>query len=409
MARENYTKSNKNNILKMLNSAKQLEEIKEPIGEGVDSLDKDDVEALDKDIAIYTMPESFRFANVKAKSANKAGLAIIIGGGLFLLALAVGIYFLFFNDSSKAAKKETPKIPASEEQPAAKQPEAPAAKIAESPREAYLRLKKDFISEPGASSLEPTISDIGEITEETSGNQSVLKVLSKDGSKSGLVNMTLDGGVWKLSDENWTTITKEEPVTSTPETVMPEQDVLKPGIDSDADGLTDKEEIALTSDPNLADSDGDTYPDFVEFEKLFNPAGTGKLTDNKNIKKYENATFGYDFLYPSSWNLSTVGSDESVVIKSEDNQFIQVIVQPNADKETVEAWYKKQFNETEISSDKLVNNVFWDGVKSKDSLIIYLTDKKHNFIFTVTYNPGSSATLDYMNLFNLAVKTFEIK
>lgn len=393
----------------MLNSAKQLEEIKEPIGEGADSLDKDDIEALDKDIAIYTMPESFRFANVKAKSANKAGLVIIIGGGLFLLGLAVGMYFLFFNDSSKAVKKEAPKTPAPKEQPAPKQPEAPVAKIAESPREAYLRLKKNFIPEPGASSSAPAISDIGEITEETGGNQSVLKVFSKDGGKSGLVNMTLDGGVWKLFDEKWTTIAKEEPATSTPETTASEQDVLKSGIDSDADGLTDKEEIALTSNPNLADSDGDTYPDFVEFEKLFNPAGIGKLTDNKNIKKYENTTFGYNFLYPSVWNLSTVGSDESVVIKSEDNQFIQVIVQPNADKETIEAWHKKQFDETEILSDRLISSVSWDGVKNKDSLIIYLTDKKHNFIFTVTYNPGSSATLDYMNLFNLAVKTFEIK
>ena len=89
-----------------------------------------------------------------------------------------------------------------------------------------------------------------------------------------------------------TAIIKEEPVEEEPEVVTV--------VDSDGDGLSDAEEMALGTDPDLvdtdedglgdreeenvygtdpldADTDGDTYTDGAEVEGGYNPNGSGKL------------------------------------------------------------------------------------------------------------------------------------
>lgn len=48
-------------------------------------------------------------------------------------------------------------------------------------------------------------------------------------------------------------------------------------IDSDSDGLTDKEEAIYGTDPKKADTDGDGYSDGDEVKNGFNPLGEGKL------------------------------------------------------------------------------------------------------------------------------------
>lgn len=53
--------------------------------------------------------------------------------------------------------------------------------------------------------------------------------------------------------------------------------ILRLNIDSDADGVSDQDEIGIYhTDPRKADTDGDTYPDGEEIEKGYNPLGPGK-------------------------------------------------------------------------------------------------------------------------------------
>ncbi|MFC1617816.1 hypothetical protein ACFL2B_00885 [Patescibacteria group bacterium] len=47
-------------------------------------------------------------------------------------------------------------------------------------------------------------------------------------------------------------------------------------IDSDNDGLSDEEEAQYGTDPNLQDTDGDSYSDKVEIDGGFNPLGPGQ-------------------------------------------------------------------------------------------------------------------------------------
>lgn len=42
-------------------------------------------------------------------------------------------------------------------------------------------------------------------------------------------------------------------------------------LDSDQDGLTDQEEKALGTNPNMADTDGDGYSDGAEIKSGYNP------------------------------------------------------------------------------------------------------------------------------------------
>jgi hypothetical protein len=49
-------------------------------------------------------------------------------------------------------------------------------------------------------------------------------------------------------------------------------------IDTDGDGLPDKLEEGLSTNPNNSDSDGDGYSDLTEIQSGYNPLGSGKLT-----------------------------------------------------------------------------------------------------------------------------------
>jgi hypothetical protein len=70
-------------------------------------------------------------------------------------------------------------------------------------------------------------------------------------------------------------------------TTLPQQKTITPSVlgtkiinndvDSDHDGLSDKEELALGTNPTKADTDGDSYADGLEVKNGYNPLGPGKL------------------------------------------------------------------------------------------------------------------------------------
>lgn len=54
-------------------------------------------------------------------------------------------------------------------------------------------------------------------------------------------------------------------------------------LDSDADGLCDKLEIGLGTEPNNSDSDGDGYDDGTEIKNNYDPLSNGKLNYDLNL------------------------------------------------------------------------------------------------------------------------------
>lgn len=419
---------------------------------------------IEENVAIHTMPERFRLAHGKRDKAKQAGLLIIVGGALFLIIASFLLYYFLIRKASPKPSPVATSTPVKEETPKPEPPKKEEEKPAKAPKESYLEMKKEFekakslsqllevvkqyavknrveeiekykeeigklpnflgqeistttyaalgINETsagiGAILLEsaPRLKEMGEITEKISGSAAILSVFATTTNfrEEGTIKMAIEDNVWKLDSEKWRIIEdlSAKIATSTPENFVN-------GADSDNDGLTNKEEVLFGSSGNNTDSDQDTYYDLAEVLNLYNPAGAGKLEVSATIKKYENAKYKYSLLYPSAWSASAVGGDDSIILKSVDNHFVQIITQSNSQKQTIENWYRTQFNVMSVGAEKKVVLSDWQGIRSEDNLVLYLTDKDHKYIYTITYNPGESNTLEYKNIFEMVIKSFIIK
>ncbi|MCK5320822.1 hypothetical protein KAJ61_05565 [Candidatus Parcubacteria bacterium] len=179
-------------------------------------------------------------------------------------------------------------------------------------------------------------------------------------------------------------------------------------IDSDQDGLSDLEEIILDCNINSDDSDGDGYKDLDELKKLYNPAGSGKIIVNPNIEEYTNASHKYSIYYPDIWLKTDVDGDNSVLFRAGNNQYMQIIVQDNVKKHSLEEWYKEQLNVASIVGSQIIYKTGWNGIKNEDGLIAYLTQGTNNKIFIISYNVGLDNMLRFKNIFNMIVESFEL-
>lgn len=327
------------------NKSAQPEIIKEEVSAPPAATLKEPVQV--DNLAIHVMPERFRHESVKQDGAKNMGLLIIVAGIAVLLAAGVALYYFLFKEPDVVITQK-PSVVAENNQPAAEL----AAKAPE--------------------------------------------ILTATGTETATLPSDVEIATTTLA-------------TTTAETAPLPDFSLTIGADHDNDGLTDKEEILLGISSTTPDTDGDGYLDGAEFINLYNPAGADKLTANPRIALYENKTFAYDLLYPSAWQTSVNGGDDSLMFKTGDNQFIQVIVQPNVNKETLEEWYREQLDVLTISEAERVSGLNWQGLKTPDGLNIYLTDKKQNYIFSLTYNPAGADTLEYFNIFQMVVKSFNLK
>jgi hypothetical protein len=321
--------------------------------------EKDIEKELEKNITVHVMPERFRIFHTQKDKAKITGLFIIIGGGIFLIIASVALYFYLF----KSKPSEIMPIPSAQD------------------------------IEMDKSETRPKVID---------------KQESKKAEKQDLPAQTGSKETRRATTSPIVIpITEESRATSTA-TSTQEISGFSLGVDSDNDGLTDKEEEIFGSQIDNKDSDGDGYNDLTEVINLYNPTGAGKLKDNANISQYTNSTYNYNLIYPAGWSISNVGGDDSVMFRSDDNHFIQVIVQSNVNKETIEDWYKSQFDVISIEGSRRIISENWRGIKSEDGLIIYLSDTGNNYIYTITYNLGNNNVLEYKNIFEMIISSFEV-
>jgi len=188
---------------------------------------------------------------------------------------------------------------------------------------------------------------------------------------------------------------------------------LKPGNDTDQDGLTDVEENLWSTDLQKKDTDGDSYDDGKEVLNLYSPSVAGsddkaKLFGAGQIKSYTNTKFGYSLFYPASWQVNDFGdSGEQVVFISNSGEFFEVIVSKNdGSYATIKDWYQAQNPASDSSSweEVLIGN--WSGIKSQDKLNVYLL--KNNYIYALSYNVGLKQELNYQTTFNMVLKSFQL-
>ncbi|MFH1427055.1 MAG: hypothetical protein ABIG60_00810 [Patescibacteria group bacterium] len=378
-------------IKKTIKSKPVSKEKSEESGEiknGKEEREKEGIEynkRLTEEILVHTMPDRFRKSRVVEGKAKNIGLIIVIGGSLAIVVASFLFYYYFI---------KPPKVKTS----------APAT-------ENYFS-EPNFAPENSAESIyestknnERPVSDFGDANEEgqylNDENENLTEVDNLDEFQD-LYEPTYE----EFPEFGYEAYEDMFPEPENEATSSPRLPTL--AEDMDFDGLNDQEELLLGTNSALADSDNDGYTDLEEIENLYNPNGGNQLIDNSNISQYSNLTFSYQIYYPISWEKISVSGDESILFKSSDNHFIQVIVQPNANEEPIEDWYKEQFSESNISSDRIINQTAWRGVESLDGLNIYITDSEQQYVYVISYSPETADELIYKNIFAMMVKSFGV-
>ena len=317
-----------------------------------------------KDLAIHSMPKRFLKLAGDPKKTKGIGVFILAIGAVFLIAALVFMYYYLTEKKSEDISVITPI-----EKP---------AEVKETEKEKPL-VKK------------PTVNENKDQASSTEEKNISSKASSAEAEKTASSTKKTATGTAK--------------VIQIPE--QKEQKEYSAGIDSDKDGLTDVEEILFDCNINSVDSDGDGYNDLSEILNLYNPAGGGSLMVNPNIEKYISSQYGYYLYYPYVWRVDDSSGAESIIFKIENNQFIEVIVQANTDKQLLEDWYLKQMEIDKINNDRRIYKKGWQAIKSEDNLTVYLAKPGSDKIFIISYNPGLSNTLSYKNVFDMMVKSFE--
>ncbi len=182
------------------------------------------------------------------------------------------------------------------------------------------------------------------------------------------------------------------------------------GKDTDGDGLSDAEELLYQTNSTKPDTDEDSYIDGHEVFHLYNPAGVApeRLLDAGLVKKYKNQPFGYEFLYPSSWEIKEQEAGGRVVLSSPSGEFFQVITEDNAERLPLVAWYLNQSPGVSASQvEAFVSKSRLDGIKSPDRLTAYLTSDAR--IFIISYALAGKLDINYNRTFEMLINSFRIE
>ena len=427
------------------------------------------VKNLEKNIEIHSMPKRFRLDHGASQSSRKVGMMIFAGGFIILAIGAFAAYRIFFSSSTANNNNEeiiddgNIGMEQNQEEETLVNEEKEVSDEVEAAKDAYFNFKSAIASINSLADYDKLVGQYGtfsfvnawsKIASEAAGwpddensqlaallknfspSLDILKNNLKASVKDGEVDfsifdidyqveiaMVYDGEEWRINKESgfsyydgenneilnletWIKDTNDNLATTTDNT-------LEKSEDTDGDGLLDTEEAILRTDKNSKDSDNDGYEDLVELNNSYNPAGAGRIEENSALETYNNKDFNYSLLYPKDWTISAVGGADSLFITSASGELFQVAVQPNADKESIDDWYKSQFNVEEINSGQRITikdgqEVVWSGIKGSDGLTVYLTSSDQEYIFAIAYNPVQSDILNYPNLFDLLVRSFRL-
>jgi hypothetical protein len=408
-------------------------------------------EPVNENIEYYAMPKEFQRHN-RVVGGSKGALAVVLTGVVMLFLAGGALYVYFVNPEimrqlfgiGQEPVKPADQIPVADNQPTV--PETPSetpsstpALPTESPKDIYIKYTQglsaaitfqdyfNLVSLYGSVNKReqaesekmlaesagtgdktlatlklatPTLLGSEQYAEQPSDTSAMLEITLADGVSKGRVDFVLEGDQWKIDNESW----------NLPGTSNGQLD-YQAAEDRDADALTDAEEELLGADKESTDSDGDGYSDGQELGNLYNPAGKNKLVDNPTMKSYRNPELKFSMLVSSKWlvDFQQANGGGTVTFTSANGQLFSVTAVANTGKENIESYYQRLTGDAKVEVSQRLSNDNWEGVSTKDGLSVYLTDKQRQTIYSLSYNPGTSRSLDYIHLFEVVKKSFLIK
>ena len=334
------------------------------------------------DAVIHVMPQFNKGKDKNKRLARKLGLAIITISIICLIFFVFFAYSYLYKNKAAEEKKNTNLIEEIDDQEL-KVPDKIIKKVIE---------KEEIEEEIEEPPLAPKTSiELNEIEEDMQGTST-----------------TSTTSIELIEDLEQETDATESATTSTSTKESPETIDYKL-IDSDNDGLSDKEEIVLGTDKNSNDSDGDGFLDLEEVLTLNNPIGEGVMEKNSNMKKYVNNELNYSLFYPATWSYSSLSGEGSIKFQAIDKQTIQIIIPANTDRLNIEEWYSTEVSAKRIKQEQRISKNNWNGLKSENNLNAYIIHPElANRVFVIFYTPGVNYVLEYKNIFEMMINSFKI-
>lgn len=178
--------------------------------------------------------------------------------------------------------------------------------------------------------------------------------------------------------------------------------------DTDADELTDQEEVIFSTNVDEWDGDGDGYYDGQEVINLYNPSGFApvKLIDSGLVSEYTNPIWQYRLYYPVSWQVGEVDIESrQVLISTLSGDFIEVRVFDRQSGQSFQDWFAtaiegESFQDLRIS----VNRFKESGWMRKDGLVAYFLSDTH--VTVLIYHPGVTGAVPYRTVMRMMYQSF---
>lgn len=201
------------------------------------------------------------------------------------------------------------------------------------------------------------------------------------------------------------TSTEEE----APKPIISPEDLVQ-GTDSDADGLTEKEEAIFQTDTTRPDTDADGFLDGNEVFHLYNPSAIAPagLLESGIAKFYRNATEGFSIFYPALWSTSSTSDMSRISFLSEGTESINITVEQAAEGITLRSWYITEYPEADINQlQSYTNKQGYSGLQDKNRLNTYI--KEGGKVFIVNYSLGGTNMVWYRRLYDMMLNSLKIE
>jgi hypothetical protein len=245
--------------------------------------------------------------------------------------------------------------------------------------------------------------------------------LATDGQRDYQLSFSLeeggDWGVTRLSDGFYYAnsqgvfaaleVAEETPDTE-PGSELPTLEPVKPGLglDSDGDQLTDIEELIYQTNSTLADTDGDGFTDASEILGFYDPLKQGgRLMDAGLIEVYQNPNFNYSLLYPKSWVVRSLNTDnKEIIFTSNTGEVVEISVQDNPLGLSVTEWYQQNNPGSDLTKLTSLTIDGFPAIQTTDGLKTYLGVGSN--IFSIRYNIGARQQMNFYTTYQLFLKSF---
>ncbi len=200
------------------------------------------------------------------------------------------------------------------------------------------------------------------------------------------------------------TLPATNPAIPLPDQIV-NQDLPK-GTDTDGDGLTNAEELALGTDISKKDTDGDGFEDGSELGSGYDPLSKGnKIGQSTGIK--EETIGDLTIFVPKTWERQA-GMGGTVVVKTGTPSTFSLSMSTFANGGTLMDWVVAQNLGTMVTDYETSKSA--DGfevVYSKNGLTAWML--QGNTVTMFRYATNGAAAKDFESLFDLAVKRAHVK